>query len=67
MYLLFIYFWPHGFLVAALGIFVQACGLLVAVHGLLSSCGVWFFSSVVVGRRLQGVWALQFVVRRFSS
>ena len=28
------------------------------VRGLLSSCGVWVFSSLAVTRRLQGVWAL---------
>ena len=38
------YFWLHWVLVVA-------CGLL-------SSCGMWVFSSLVVAHRLQGVWAL---------
>ena len=28
-------------------------------HGLLSSCGVRVFSSLVVARRLQSTWALE--------
>ena len=36
--LLFIYFWLHWVLFAAFRIFFEACGLLVAMHGLLSSC-----------------------------
>ena len=58
IYLLFLYFWLRRVLAAAHGIFVEACGLFVAVHGLLFSCGVRFFSSLVVTRRLQGTWAL---------
>ena len=42
----------------ACGIFVEACGLFVVVRGLLSSCGVRVFSSLVVVHRLQGAWAL---------
>ena len=36
------------------------CGVwaLHVVRGLLSSCGMWVFSSLVVVHRLQGVWAL---------
>ena len=53
---LFIYFWLCWVLVAAAGIFVEACGIfslqctvclgfcLVAVHWLLSSCGTQVFS-----------------------
>ena len=52
----FIYFWLSQALVAAAGIFVEACGIfslqctvclgfcLVAVHWLLSSCGTQVFS-----------------------
>ena len=31
---------------------------LVAAHGLLSSCGMWVFLSLVVMRRLWSAWAL---------
>ena len=62
---LFIYFRLHQVLVAACGTFVAACGTFVEVrglfmvaHGLLSSCGMWVFSSLVVARGLQGTWAL---------
>ena len=51
IYLLFIYFCLRQVLVAAHGLFVAA-------RGLLSSCGVRVFSSLVVARRLQGAWAL---------
>ena len=37
---------------------VEARGLFVVVRSLLSSCGLWVFSSLVVARWLQGVWAL---------
>ena len=33
-----------------------SCGM--QVRGLLSSCGVWVISSLVVAHRLQGAWAL---------
>ena len=51
LFIYFIYFWLHQVLAAARG-------LLAAVHGLLSSCGVRVFSSLVVAHRLQGAWAL---------
>ena len=68
IYLLFIYliyFRLHRVLVAACGLFVAACGLL-------SSCGMWVFSSLVVACSLQGVWAVQFAahglqLKRVSS
>ena len=50
-------------LVAARGIFFEACGYFFASRGLLSSCGVLVFSSLVVASRLQGTWALRFVAR----
>ena len=56
--LLFIYFWLCRVLVAAHGIFVEACRIFIVVHGLLSNCGVRVFSPLVVAYRLQGVWAL---------
>ena len=43
---------------AALGLSCGTRDLFVAVCGLLSSCGVQVFSSLVVVRSLQGVWAL---------
>ena len=33
-------------------------GSFFAARGLLSSCGMWVFSSLAVARRLQGTWAL---------
>ena len=54
----FIYFWLLQVLVAARGIFVEACGLFVAAHRLLSSCGVQVFLSLVVSHRFQSTWAL---------
>ena len=61
----FIYFWLHRVLAAAqgsslrrAGFFVMACRFFVAALGLLSSCGVQVFSSLVVACRFQSVWAL---------
>ena len=48
------------------GSFVGARGLFVVVRGLLSSCGVWVFSSLVVAHGLQGVCALQFAAHRLQ-
>ena len=47
----FFFFWLRRVLVVAQGIFV-------VVRGLLSSCGVWVFSSLAVVHRVQGAWAL---------
>ena len=33
---------PHRVLVVARGIFIEACGIFIAAHGLLSGCGVQF-------------------------
>ena len=63
IYLLFIYFY---FIFGCVGSLLQHAGSLlkhavsfVLLPGLLSSCGVQILSSLVVARRLQGVWALQ--------
>ena len=53
--LLFFFFWLRRVLVAACRIFVEAWGSFIVVHGLLSSCGMRVFASLVVARRLQGV------------
>ena len=53
-----IYFWLRRVLAAARGIFVEAVKIFFVVHGLLSSCGVRVFSSLVVAHRLQDAWAL---------
>ena len=37
---------------------MRHAGYFVAAHGLLSSCGMQVFSSLVVARGLQGMWAL---------
>ena len=58
LFIYFIYFWLHRVSVAAHRIFVEASGLFVAACGILSSCGVWVFSSLVVVHSLQGAWAL---------
>ena len=52
LFIYLIYFWLCRVLVAAYRLFVVVCGLL-------SSCGVRVFSSLVVVRRLQGTWPLQ--------
>ena len=48
---LFFFFWLHQVLVVARTLFI-------VVHGLLSSCGVRVFSSLVVAHRLQATRAL---------
>ena len=60
----FIYFWLCRVLAAARRIFVGACRIfccstraLRCRHGLLSSCGVQVFYSLVVAHRLQGTRA----------
>ena len=58
LFIYFIYFCLRRVLVAARGIFVEACGIFIVVRGLLSSCGVRVFSSLVVVHRLQSTWAL---------
>ena len=60
-FIYFIYFWLHWVLVAACGIFVEARGIFVVVHRLLSSCGTQapgYMGSVVVALRFQSAWAL---------
>ena len=39
-------------------VLVAAHGLFVVARGLLSSCDVWAFLSLVVACRLQGAWTL---------
>ena len=41
------------------GSLLHHAGSFILARGLLSSCGVWVFSSLVVASRLQGTWALQ--------
>ena len=48
----------HRIFAEARGILVAACGLFVVVRGLLSSCGVRVFSSLVVVLGFQSTWAL---------
>ena len=52
LFIYFVYFWLHW--------------VLVEARGLLSSCGVRVFSSLVLARRFQGTWALVEVCE-FSS
>ena len=61
IYILFIYliyFWLCWVLDVG-SVIAPVHGLFVVVHGLLSTCGVQVFSSLVVAHRLQGTWALQ--------
>ena len=48
---IYLFIWLRQVLFAARGLFVVA-------HGLLSSCGVWVFSSLVVVRGVQNAWPL---------
>ena len=58
LFIYLIYFWLPQVLVAAHRIFVEAYGIFVVVRGLLSSCGMRVFSSLVVACGLQIAWAL---------
>ena len=51
------------------GYFIVAHGLFVAVHRLLSSCGMQVFSSLVVARELCSLWHAGSLVeaRKLSS
>ena len=61
-----IFFFKDLFIIYLFNLFLVASGLscgrhggsFVVARGLLSSCGMRVFSSLVGARRLQGVWAL---------